>query len=72
LWRTRYGQIADKTGLLDAWDESLRTIRGYWQELTPEKLVKVEPDHFFGGPTQSNLARLLYQIDNEVHHRAQG
>jgi len=71
-WRTKYDQVENKVELLDAWDDSLRTIHDYWQELTAEKLRRVEPDHFFGGPAQSNLARLLHQIDNEVHHRGQG
>ncbi|HEX7004950.1 MAG TPA: DinB family protein [Trueperaceae bacterium] len=71
-WRLEYEQVKSKAELLEAWDESLRSIREYWPSITGEKLERVEPDHFFGGPAQSNLARLLYQIDNEIHHRAQG
>ena len=71
-WRTKYGPLSSKAELLAAWDDSLRAIREYWQELTPEKLARVEPDHFFGGPAQSNLSRLRYQVDNEIHHRGQG
>ena len=71
-WRMKYGEVGSKAELLEAWDDSLQVIREYWGRLTPQSLARVEPDHFFGGPPQSNLERLLYTIDNEIHHRAQG
>lgn len=71
-WNMDYEEVGNKADLLDAWDQSLETIRSYWQRLGPEQLERVEPDHFFGGPPQANLDRLLYTIDNEIHHRGQG
>ena len=71
-WLMKYGHVKSKVELLEAWDESRETIRDYWERLSVERLNEVEPDHFFGGPAQSNLNRLLYAIDNEIHHRAQG
>lgn len=71
-WTTRYESVATKDDLLAAWDESAELLRDYWRQITVDKLLKVEPDPFFGGPASSNLARVLYLIDNEIHHRAQG
>jgi uncharacterized damage-inducible protein DinB len=71
-WTSAYDRLSGKVELLAAWDESLATIRGYWPRLSVERLDEVEPDRFFGGPPQANIDRLLYLIDNEIHHRGQG
>ncbi|MDQ3461037.1 MAG: DinB family protein [Deinococcota bacterium] len=71
-WETRYEHVKTKEAYLAAWDESNETLLRYWQDVSTKKLLELEADHFFGGPPKTNLARVLYLIDNEIHHRAQG
>lgn len=59
-----------KEKLLALWDSITDTINAYWPQIAPERFQ--EHDVAFGlyaGPVYSTL---LYFIDNEIHHRAQG
>lgn len=63
--------ITTKQGLLDACADVAKQTGEWWPKVTAERLVNVEPDGLFGGP-QSNLSRLIYCLENEIHHRGQG
>jgi uncharacterized damage-inducible protein DinB len=43
-----------------------------WNRITDERLQTVEEDPFFGAGPQSHSDRLLYLLENEIHHRSQG
>jgi uncharacterized damage-inducible protein DinB len=64
--------LGTKAALLGAWDEAGGVLREAWSRLPVERLLEVEPGYFYGGPPQPHVDRVLYSIDNEVHHRAQG
>jgi len=44
--------------------------RELWPRITAERLLTVEQDPLYGGAT-SHLNRLLYGLENEIHHRGQ-
>ncbi len=62
--------LKSKAELLKRWDEDTPKIRDLFGQLTEEDL-RGEHNLFgqFRFPTYSNL---LYFVDNEIHHRAQG
>ena len=66
-----YAGVDSKEGLLEACAEQSRKVQDYWAGITDEKLMEVEQDPFWGGP-QSHYERLLYSLENEIHHRGQG
>ena len=72
VWTERYAEVCTKVDLLSAWDESTDRLRDAWPHLPAERLLEVEPGYFYGGPPQPHLDRVLYFMDNEIHHRAQG
>jgi uncharacterized damage-inducible protein DinB len=72
VWKDKYTHVNTERALLDAWDETGYVIRDYWARIPLERLLAVEPGYFYGGPPDTNLNRVLYFIDNEIHHRAQG
>ena len=39
--------------------------------MTAERLLQLERDPFWDGPPQSHFERLLYTLENEIHHRGQ-
>ena len=59
-----------KGELLELWDESDTYIRETWPRISEERFHAAEAA--FGLPPQPNRNLVLYLIDNEVHHRAQG
>ncbi len=59
-----------KLKLLELWDESDGYIRETWPRVPKERVHAVEAA--FGLPPQPNRNLVLYLIDNEIHHRAQG
>ena len=67
-----YGQPVAKTksGLLEQWDADTKRIDAAWARVTPERLQ--ERDVAFGMYDDLVYTHVLYAIDNEVHHRAQG
>jgi uncharacterized damage-inducible protein DinB len=60
-----------KAALLAACEAVRAETRQLWPRLTAARLLTVEQDPFYGGP-QPHFGRLLYGLENEIHHRAQG
>lgn len=72
VWTTTlaYGDLADKRALLHAHDETDTLLGDTWPQIPAERFTAVEVAYF---PEAAPLVSLiLYLIDNEVHHRAQG
>jgi uncharacterized damage-inducible protein DinB len=81
LWRkewvtARYWQALkqqpapDKAQLLELWDQAGEYLREHWPHIPAGRFYEVEA--VFGMPPTPLKDLVLYQIDNEVHHRAQG
>ena len=60
----------DKAGLLRLWDQSTKDIDADWARIPAERFQ--ETMTAFGQYTDKLYVLLLYVIDNEIHHRAQG
>ena len=63
-------QTTTKAVLLERWDKSDALLAESWSRISPERFHAVESA--FGLPPGPNREYVLYLIDNEVHHRAQG
>lgn len=61
-----------KADLLAQAERIRSRTRELWPQVTAGRLLSVEPDPFFGGPEQSLIDRLIYALENEIHHRGQG
>ncbi|MFP9115011.1 DinB family protein [Flavobacterium sp. RHBU_3] len=59
-----------KEELLTLWDEASNQLKVYWPQIAPEDFNK--EIKAFGQYEGTILSTLLYFIDNEIHHRAQG
>jgi uncharacterized damage-inducible protein DinB len=59
-----------KADLLAALDNPNEALHARWQGVNAEKLKKIDSDPFM--TDRPNLQVVLYAIDNEIHHRAQG
>jgi uncharacterized damage-inducible protein DinB len=59
-----------KAELLKKWDEATAEIDRLWKEIPIERFG--ETLTAFGQYTDKTYNLLLYVIDNEIHHRAQG
>ncbi|WP_200979619.1 DinB family protein [Echinicola sp. 20G] len=59
-----------KEGLLELWDKVTQIIDETWPKITSDRFQKVEIA--FGQYENTNYNTLLYFVDNEIHHRAQG
>jgi uncharacterized damage-inducible protein DinB len=59
-----------KEGLFELWDKVTVTIDSTWPKISSERFQKIESA--FGQYEYPNYASLLYFVDNEIHHRAQG
>jgi uncharacterized damage-inducible protein DinB len=70
-WQALHKEVNTKQGLLEACESVRSQVREWWPKVTTERLVTVEEDGLFG-PAQSNLNRLVYALENEIHHRGQG
>jgi uncharacterized damage-inducible protein DinB len=70
-YTSAYPEVNTKQGLLDACKAVAAQASEWWPKITAERLLNVEEDGLFGGP-QSNLNRLIYCLENEIHHRGQG
>lgn len=59
-----------KTELLERWDKTAQVLRERWPEIPERRFHEV--DTAFGMWKQPGADLVLYLIDNEIHHRAQG
>ncbi|PZN06503.1 MAG: damage-inducible protein DinB [Bacillota bacterium] len=63
--------VRTKADLLAACHRVRERTRELWPRVTVERLLQVERDPFWDGPPQSHFERLLYTLENEIHHRGQ-
>nr|WP_121271122.1 DinB family protein [Pedobacter schmidteae] len=61
---------ATKADLLKLWDEATEEIKTYWPQITEARFQ--ENTVVFGMYEGQVFSSILYFIDNEIHHRAQG
>ncbi len=59
-----------KTELLNLWDEVTEIINKDWSEIPSERFLMT--DVAFGQYENVNNKTILYFLENEIHHRAQG
>lgn len=59
-----------KDQLLDMWDKSTEDINTWWAKIPASKFQK--NDKAFGQYEGKVFDLILYLLDNEIHHRAQG
>ena len=64
-----WNKPADKTVLLEAWDELTEQFNQRFAQISLEQYPK---NHKLPWGDMTGLTALLYNIDNEVHHRGQG
>lgn len=70
-WKTRPPQKVDsKAQLLALWDESTTEIDDFWARIPVERFPETITS--FGQYKGLGHWQILYVIDNEIHHRAQG
>ncbi len=69
-WEWKQETLNTKAELLAALAKLEPQTKERWAKLTPERIEAVEKDGW--GMTWANRERLLYMIENEIHHRAQG
>jgi uncharacterized damage-inducible protein DinB len=62
--------LRTKAELLAAWDESNRVIKEIWPTIPAQRFAEV--DKAFGTWEMRGIDLILYVIENEIHHRAQG
>lgn len=62
--------IESKVALLEAYDEATNFLNEHWGEIPEQRFHEV--DTAFGQFTMTGANMILYLIDNEIHHRAQG
>ncbi len=59
-----------RADLLRRWDEATAEIDRLWAQIPPHRFAEV--DVAFGQWEGSGADTILYAVDNEIHHRAQG
>jgi uncharacterized damage-inducible protein DinB len=59
-----------KQELLQLWDEATEELNTLWPQIPAKRFQ--ENDKFFGQYEGPIYWSILYVIDNEIHHRAQG
>lgn len=59
-----------KAALLEKWDETTEILNAYFPKIAKDQYHN--PIKAFGQYEGTVLSTILYYIDNEVHHRAQG
>jgi uncharacterized damage-inducible protein DinB len=67
---TGNGMPQTKAELLALWDEITDVLNSFWAEILPERFA--ETVLAFGQYENPVYKTILYFIDNEIHHRAQG
>lgn len=65
-----YRDVTTKDDLLSAWNATSALIQDLWPRIRPGRFLEVEGA--FGMAAQPLVNFVLYLLDNEVHHRAQG
>ncbi|HYG57943.1 MAG TPA: DinB family protein [Symbiobacteriaceae bacterium] len=70
-WENESQAIDTKQGLLDAFAQLKGQAAQWWEKITPDRLLTVEDDGFGWAPPMPNLNRVMYGLENEVHHRGQ-
>ncbi len=63
-------ETTTRAELLRRWDESSATLQEAWPRIPSERFRATESA--FGLPPMPNPYFVLYAVDNEIHHRAQG
>jgi uncharacterized damage-inducible protein DinB len=63
-------EFKSKQELLALWDRSTEEIKTLWAQIPAERFHQM--DKFFGQYEGPIYWSILYVIDNEIHHRAQG
>jgi uncharacterized damage-inducible protein DinB len=71
-WEPGQFDIKTKRDLLAACEKVRNETLEMWENITDERLATVETDPFFEAPPTSHFNRLLYSLENEIHHRGQG
>ncbi|MCF0070129.1 DinB family protein [Dyadobacter sp. CY261] len=61
---------ATKAEVLNLWDLVTEYINTLWPQIPPQRFTEVEAA--FGMYENTIYGTILYLIDNEIHHRAQG
>jgi uncharacterized damage-inducible protein DinB len=70
-WEWKRGEVVtSKDALLTSFAQRENVAKELWSQLTSKRIQAVEKDAM--ELTWSNRDRLLYMLDNEIHHRAQG
>ena len=72
-WSTimkHFGELDTKAALLEAMDETDAYLNATLPTISAERML--ERESVYGFPVQPLFHALLYLIDNEIHHRAQG
>lgn len=64
-------EIATKEGLLEAFAALRSQTQAWWEKITIDRLLAVEDDGFGWMPPMTNLNRVIYGLENEIHHRGQ-
>lgn len=67
---THDATLNNKEAILKKWDDNTPKIIEYFNQITEEKLN--EKFSLFGQYANTIRNHILYFIDNEIHHRAQG
>jgi uncharacterized damage-inducible protein DinB len=68
-WGKSPPDLPSKAALLEAWDANSDFLQSAFQRISPERWLARAAEF---GVEQPVIDYVLYQIDNEVHHRAQG
>lgn len=68
----RYDDISTKDELLRACENVRKKTLEWWGNITIDRLLQEEVDPFFGDAPQRHYDRLIYTLENEIHHRGQG
>jgi uncharacterized damage-inducible protein DinB len=71
-WQAAYDDVTTKEALLQAWIETDAQLLEVWKGVTVDRLNAVEADNFWMPEATSNLWKVQYWADNEIHHRGQG
>jgi uncharacterized damage-inducible protein DinB len=63
-------KVETKAALLGAYDKATSFLNEHWSDIPEQQFHEVHTA--FGQFTMSGANLILYLIDNEIHHRAQG
>jgi uncharacterized damage-inducible protein DinB len=56
---------------LEAFEAVRSQTLKWWEKITVDRLTAVEDDGFGWSPPTANLNRVIYSLENEIHHRGQ-